>query len=159
MEELCKNSVEESEREDLKATKHHVRDPIIVKTKGNPSNLKDKFKKPRHCGKCKKVEHTVRKCLEFVNTHNAFINIEDSIEDMGNMPSLLNHNMEGGSRHGTNEFSQNTTLGTFQNGPETSLNDSWLGLHPPNYFTNQVRVTMNHFTSGISGASSTYHNQ
>ncbi|RVX10335.1 Protein FAR1-related sequence 5 [Vitis vinifera] len=110
MEELCKNSVEESEREDLKATKHHVRDPIIVKTK------------------------------EFVNTHNAFINIEDSIEDMGDMPSLLNHNMEGGSRHGTNEFSQNTTLGTFQNGPETSLNDSWLGLHPPNYFTNQVRV-------------------
>ncbi|RVW22582.1 Protein FAR1-related sequence 5 [Vitis vinifera] len=92
MEELCKNSVEESERrrEDLKATKHHVRDPIIVKTK------------------------------EFVNTHNAFINIEDSIEDMGDMPSLLNHNMEGGSRHGTNEFSQNTTLGTFQNGPETA---------------------------------------
>ncbi|XP_059596241.1 uncharacterized protein LOC109123021 isoform X1 [Vitis vinifera] len=156
MEELCKNSVEESEREDLKATKHHVRDPIIVKTKGNPGNLKDKFKKPRHCGKCKKVGHTVRKCPEFVNTHNAFINIEDSIEDMGDMHSLLNHNMEGGSRHGTNEFSQNTTLGTFQN-PETSLNDSWLGLHPPNYFTNQV--TMNHFTSGISGASSTYHNQ
>ncbi|RVW38338.1 Protein FAR1-related sequence 5 [Vitis vinifera] len=83
MEELCKNSVEESEREDLKATKHHVRDPIIVKTKGNPGNLKDKFKKPRHCGKCKKVGHTVRKCPEFVNTHNAFINIEDSIEDMG----------------------------------------------------------------------------
>ena len=82
MEELCKNSVEESEREDLKATKHHVRDPIIVKTKGNPGNLKDKFKKPRHCGKCKKVRHTVRKCPEFVNTHNAFINIEDSIEDM-----------------------------------------------------------------------------
>ena len=82
MEELCKNSVEESEREDLKATKHHVRDPIIVKTKGNPGNLKDKFKKPRHCGKCKKVGHTVRKCPEFVNTHNAFINIEDSIEDM-----------------------------------------------------------------------------
>ncbi|RVW73011.1 Protein FAR1-related sequence 5 [Vitis vinifera] len=100
MEELCKNSAEESEREDLKATKHHVRDPIIVKTKGNP---------------------------EFINTHNAFINIEDSIEDMGDMPSLLNHNMEGGSRHETNEFSQN--------------------------------VTMNHFTSGISGASSTYHNQ
>ncbi|RVW26055.1 hypothetical protein CK203_108892 [Vitis vinifera] len=120
MEELCKNSVEESEREDLKATKHHVRDPIIVKTKGNPGNLKDKFKKPRHCGKCKKVGHTVRKCPEFVNTHNAFINIEDSIEDMGDMPSLLNHNMEGGSRHGTNEFSQNTTLGTFQNGPETA---------------------------------------
>ncbi|KAL6347784.1 hypothetical protein AAG906_026313 [Vitis piasezkii] len=58
----------------------------------------------------------------------------------GDMPSLLNHNMEGGSRHETNEFSQNTTLGTFQNGLETSLNDSWLGLHPPNYFTNQVRV-------------------
>ena len=74
--------MEESEREDLKATKHHVRDPIIVKAKGNPGNLKDKFKKPRHCGKCKKVGHTVRKCPEFVNTHNAFINIEDSIEDM-----------------------------------------------------------------------------
>ncbi|RVW66366.1 hypothetical protein CK203_065712 [Vitis vinifera] len=48
--------------------------------------------------------------------------------------------MEGGSRHEINEFSQNTTLGTFQNGPETSLYDSWLGLHPPNYFTNHVRV-------------------
>ncbi|WJZ85513.1 hypothetical protein VitviT2T_005042 [Vitis vinifera] len=35
MEELCKNSAEESEREDLKATKHHVRDPIIVKAKGH----------------------------------------------------------------------------------------------------------------------------
>ncbi|RVW68736.1 Protein FAR1-related sequence 5 [Vitis vinifera] len=127
MEELCKNSVEKSEREDLKATKHHVRDPIIVKAKGNPGNLKDKFKKPRHCGKCKKVRHTVRKCPEFVNTHNAFINIEDSIKDMGDMPSLLNHNMEGGSRHETNEFSQN-------NGPETSLYDSWLGLlHKPSH--------------------------
>ncbi|RVX10178.1 Protein FAR1-related sequence 5 [Vitis vinifera] len=140
MEELCKTLAEKSEREDLKATKHHVRDPIIVKTKGNPGNLKDKFKKPRHCGKCKKVGHIVRKCPEFVNTHNALINIEDSIEDMGDVPSLLNHNMEGGSRHETNEFSQNTTLGTFQNGPETSLNDSWLELHPPNYFTSQVRV-------------------
>ncbi|KAL6332486.1 hypothetical protein AAG906_008517 [Vitis piasezkii] len=58
----------------------------------------------------------------------------------GDMPSLLNHNMEGGSRHETNEFSQNTTLSTFQNGMETSLYDSWLRLHPPNYFTNQVRV-------------------
>ena len=25
----------------------------------------------------------------------------------------------------------------IQNGPETSLYDSWLGYHPPNYFTNQ----------------------
>ena len=33
MEELCKDSAEESEWEDLKAKKHHVRDPIIVKTK------------------------------------------------------------------------------------------------------------------------------
>ncbi|RVW45840.1 hypothetical protein CK203_086249 [Vitis vinifera] len=41
MEELCKNSAEEGEREDLKATKHHVRDPIIVKMKGNPGTLKD----------------------------------------------------------------------------------------------------------------------
>ena len=74
--------MEESEREDLKATKHHVQDPNIVKTKGNLGTLKDKFKKPRHYGKCKKVGHTVRKCLEFVNTHNTFIHIEDSIEEM-----------------------------------------------------------------------------
>ncbi|KAL6331791.1 hypothetical protein AAG906_020133 [Vitis piasezkii] len=92
MEELCKNSAKKGEREDLKATKHHVRDPII---------------KPRHCGKCKKVGDTVQKCPKFVNTHNAFIHNEDSIEEMGDMPSLLNHNMEGGSRHETNEFSQN----------------------------------------------------
>ncbi|RVW28179.1 Protein FAR1-related sequence 5 [Vitis vinifera] len=54
MEELCKNSVEESEREDLKATKHHVRDPIIVKTKGNPGNLKDKFKNQGIVGNVRK---------------------------------------------------------------------------------------------------------
>ena len=29
------------------------------------------------------------------------------------MPSLLNHNMEGGSRHETNEFSQNVSLTFF----------------------------------------------
>ena len=60
MEELRKNSAKEGGWEDLKATKHHVRDPNIVKTKGNPSTLKDKFKKPRHHGKCKKVGHIVR---------------------------------------------------------------------------------------------------
>ncbi|KAL6325669.1 hypothetical protein AAG906_023514 [Vitis piasezkii] len=108
MEELCKNSVEESEREDLKATKHHVRDPIIVKTKESRT----------HCSKMP----------EFVNTHNAFINIEDSIEDMvcsntHSLKSLIIH-----------------FIVIF-----ICLNDSWLGLHPPNYFTNQV--TMNHFTS------------
>ena len=31
----------------------------------------------------------------------------------GDMPSLLNHNMEGGSRHETNEFSQNVSLTFF----------------------------------------------
>ena len=31
----------------------------------------------------------------------------------GDMPSLLNHNMEGGSRHETNEFSQNVILTLF----------------------------------------------
>ena len=60
MEELRKNSAKEGGWEDLKATKHHVRDPNIVKTKGNPGTLKDKFKKPRHRGKCKKVGHIVQ---------------------------------------------------------------------------------------------------
>ena len=32
----------------------------------------------------------------------------------GDMPSLLNHNMEGGSRHETNEFSQNVSLTFFK---------------------------------------------
>ena len=31
----------------------------------------------------------------------------------GDMPSLLNHNMKGGSRHKTNEFSQNVSLTFF----------------------------------------------
>ena len=66
MEELCKNLAKEGEREDLKATEHHVRDPNIVKIKSNLGTLKEKFKKPRHCGKCKKIGHTVRKCPEFV---------------------------------------------------------------------------------------------
>ncbi|KAL6347446.1 hypothetical protein AAG906_025161 [Vitis piasezkii] len=131
MEELCKNSMEEGEREDLKATKHHVKDPNTMKTKDNPG-------------------HTVQKCPKFVKIHNASIHIEDSIGEMGDMSSLLNHNMEGRSRHETNEFTQN-------NSPETSLCDLWLGLHPPNYFTNQV--TMNHFTSGFLRSSSSYQNQ
>ena len=59
MEELCKNLVEVSEQENLKAIKHLVRDPNIVKTKGNPSTLRDKFLKPRRYGKCKKVRHIV----------------------------------------------------------------------------------------------------
>ena len=32
----------------------------------------------------------------------------------GDMPSLLNHNMEGGSRYETNEFSQNVSLTFFK---------------------------------------------
>ena len=31
----------------------------------------------------------------------------------GDMPSLLNHNMEGRSRHETNEFTQNVSLTFF----------------------------------------------
>ena len=31
----------------------------------------------------------------------------------GDMPSLLNHNMKGGSRHKTNEFFQNVSLTFF----------------------------------------------
>ncbi|KAL6321046.1 hypothetical protein AAG906_012029 [Vitis piasezkii] len=103
----------------------------------------DSTKSMTHCSKMP----------EFVNTHNAFINIEDSIEDMvWDMPSLLNHNMEGGSRHGTNEFSQNVSLTFFKQHlahfewSETSLNDSWLDHHEPLYIR-------------ILGASSTYHNQ
>ncbi|KAL6335592.1 hypothetical protein AAG906_030725 [Vitis piasezkii] len=158
MEELCKNSMEESEREDLKATKHHVRDPIIVKTKVIRRT------------QCSKMP-------EFVNTHNAFINNEDSIEDMvWDMPSLLNHNMEGGSRHGQMNFLKIQHLAHFE-WSETSLNDSWIGLHPPNYFTNQyliiwiffqnIMYNVNIFNVGhheplyirISRASSSYYNQ
>ena len=90
MEELCKNSVEEGEWEDLKPTKHHVQDPNIVKTKDNPGTLKDKCKKPRHCEKCKKIGHTIQKCPKFVKIHNASIHIEDSIKEMVYSNSSLN---------------------------------------------------------------------
>ncbi|RVW74052.1 hypothetical protein CK203_056404 [Vitis vinifera] len=86
MEELCKNSMEEGEREDLKATKHHVKDLNTMKTKDNPAKI-----------------------------HNASIHIEDSIGEMGDMSSLLNHNMEGRSRHETNEFTQNGDMPSLLN--------------------------------------------
>ncbi|KAL6347689.1 hypothetical protein AAG906_026218 [Vitis piasezkii] len=67
------------------------------------------------CEKCKKIGHTVQKCPKFVKIHNASIHIEDSIGEMGGMSSLLNHNMEGRSRHETNEFTQNGDMPSLLN--------------------------------------------
>ena len=67
-----------------------LRDPNIVKTNGNQGILKDKFQKPRHCGKFKKVGLTLQKCPEFNNTHNAKIHIEDSNEEKVWSNSSLN---------------------------------------------------------------------
>lgn len=74
----------------LKATKHHVQDLDIMKTKSNLGTLRDKFQKPRCCGKCKKIGHIILKCSVFVNSHNAPIHIEDFNEEMVWSNSSLN---------------------------------------------------------------------
>ena len=43
---------------------NQVRDLNIVKTKGNPGKVATNFQKGRWCNFCKRVSHTIRKCLE-----------------------------------------------------------------------------------------------
>ncbi|KAL6347575.1 hypothetical protein AAG906_026101 [Vitis piasezkii] len=41
---------------------NQVRDPNIVKTKGNPGKVAMNVQKGRRCSRCKRVGHTIRKC-------------------------------------------------------------------------------------------------
>ena len=43
---------------------NQVRDPNIVKTKGNPGKVAMNVQKGRRCSRCKRVGHIIRKCLE-----------------------------------------------------------------------------------------------
>ncbi|RVW21389.1 hypothetical protein CK203_106920 [Vitis vinifera] len=43
---------------------NQVRDPNIVKTKGNPGKVAMNVQKGRRCSRCKRVGHTIRKCPE-----------------------------------------------------------------------------------------------
>ena len=43
---------------------NQVRDPNIVKTKGNPGKLATNFQKGRQCSRCKRVGHTIQTCTE-----------------------------------------------------------------------------------------------
>ncbi|XP_034680220.1 protein FAR1-RELATED SEQUENCE 7-like [Vitis riparia] len=44
--------------------RNQVRDPNIVKTKGNPGKVATNFQKGRRCSRCKRVGHTIRTCTE-----------------------------------------------------------------------------------------------
>ncbi|RVW58741.1 Protein FAR1-related sequence 5 [Vitis vinifera] len=50
---------------------NQVRDPNIVKTKGNPGKVAMNVQKGRRCGCCKRVGHTIRKCPEATIPQNA----------------------------------------------------------------------------------------
>ena len=43
---------------------NQVRDPNIVKTKGNPGKVATNFQRGRQCSRCKRVGHTIRTCTE-----------------------------------------------------------------------------------------------
>ncbi|WKA03630.1 hypothetical protein VitviT2T_021730 [Vitis vinifera] len=44
--------------------RNQVRDPNIVKIKGNPGKVATNFQKGRLCSRCKRVGHTIRTCTE-----------------------------------------------------------------------------------------------
>ena len=48
---------------------HQVRDPNIVKTKGNPDKVASKFQNGRRCSRCKRVCHIIWKCPEATIPH------------------------------------------------------------------------------------------
>ncbi|KAL6350402.1 hypothetical protein AAG906_004353 [Vitis piasezkii] len=50
---------------------NQVRDPNIVKTKGNPGKVAMNVQKGRRCSRCKRVGHTIRKCPEATIPQNA----------------------------------------------------------------------------------------
>ncbi|KAL6316104.1 hypothetical protein AAG906_015934 [Vitis piasezkii] len=50
---------------------NQVRDPNIVKTKGNPGKVAMNVQKGRRCSHCKRVGHTIRKCPEATIPQNA----------------------------------------------------------------------------------------
>nr|CAN76863.1 hypothetical protein VITISV_001669 [Vitis vinifera] len=50
---------------------NEVRDPNIVKTKGNPGKVAMNVQKGRRCSRCKRVGHTIRKCPEATIPQNA----------------------------------------------------------------------------------------
>nr|CAN62918.1 hypothetical protein VITISV_029735 [Vitis vinifera] len=50
---------------------NQVRDPNIVKTKGNPGKMAMNVQKGRRCSRCKRVGHTIRKCPQATIPQNA----------------------------------------------------------------------------------------
>ncbi|XP_010661460.1 protein FAR1-RELATED SEQUENCE 5-like [Vitis vinifera] len=50
---------------------NQVRDPNIVKTKGNPGKVAMDVQKGRRCSRCKRVGHTIQKCPEAIIPQNA----------------------------------------------------------------------------------------
>ena len=52
-------------------TTHHIRDPNIVKTKGNPGKVASHIQKERWCSWCKRVGHTIWKCPQATIPHTS----------------------------------------------------------------------------------------
>ena len=72
MDELYKNNLKGKKLATNGATSpHRVRDPNIVKTKGNLGKVASNFQNGRWCSCCKRVGHTIRKCLEATIPQNA----------------------------------------------------------------------------------------
>ena len=70
MEELYKNNLKLKKLATDGATSpHQVRDPNIVKTKGNPDKVASKFQNGRRCSRCKIVGHTIQKCPKATIPH------------------------------------------------------------------------------------------
>ena len=60
MEELYKSNLKGKKvAADGATSPHQVRDPNILKTKGNPSKVASNFQKGRLCSCCKRVGHTI----------------------------------------------------------------------------------------------------
>ena len=70
MEELYKSNLKGKKLAADEATSpHQVHDPNIVKTKGNLGKVASNFQNGRWCSCCKRVGHTIRKCLEATIPH------------------------------------------------------------------------------------------
>ncbi|KAL6348716.1 hypothetical protein AAG906_019451 [Vitis piasezkii] len=63
MEELYKSNLKGNKVvADGATSPHQVRDPNIVKTKGNPGKVASNFQKGRRCSRCKRVETITTLC-------------------------------------------------------------------------------------------------
>ena len=71
MKELFKNNSKGKKLADGATSPHQVHDPNMVKTKENPGKVASNIQKERRCSRCKRVGHTIRKCLKATIPHTS----------------------------------------------------------------------------------------